>query len=271
MNVKTTQKYLISGIMSVLISHAPHSMDSVELTTNEAPPPQPTLYTDCEHNQSNLVIFGSPTVFLEFSSERLTYRLPKDTTQQAIIDLCMKPEVSKTLFRDEEQSSIATILEPFFKMNLSLQNRAEPEFSTKNPLPWGMMWEVAETSTNQFIGMLVIHCVTSDHMKHSAPSGDLYDFYVDDQSKNLYMNISYAIEPCHHNQGYATEMSLTLIQKLFQYTNADVILHGCHPENLGSAKSATKCGFTFKGIGSGEEFRLLRKTSQEYNSIIPPH
>lgn len=74
--------------------------------------------------------------------------------------------------------------------------------------------------------------------------------------------MAYAVHPDHQRKGYATEMSLALIEVLFSHSNAEVILHTSYSSNIGSGKSADICCFKEKGIKHGEVFRILRKSSQ---------
>lgn len=149
-----------------------------------------------------------------------------------------------------------------FKKNDEIINIRELAYKKAYRLPSLITWEVVKTSTNEFVGILFAEVCPQNYGKYVAPQGDLHDFYVDDIRKHTYVSIGYAVDPQHQNQGFATEMSLGLIETFFQHTSAEVILHCSFEENIGSKRSADKCGFIMKGKNDQGDFRVLRKASQ---------
>jgi hypothetical protein len=94
-----------------------------------------------------------------------------------------------------------------------------------------------------------------------APRGELHSMYKQEISNLPYLNILYAVHPDCQRNGYATEMTLGLIERFFKYSTAAVFVHCSLPDNIASAKSAGHCGFLEKGTNKYGVFRIIRKST----------
>lgn len=217
------------------------------------------------HKYNQFVGLVEPTLIQHFSSERLTYHHPNDNLmRQNIIDLVILPDVSKTLLTvNLDSQMLASFMESYFRGNKKLEETVINQSTRNYVLPDQMVWSVYSKENNQFVGVIFSDTVSPWDAYQKAPRGELHDFYVEDIRKNTYINIAYAVNPTCQNRGYATEMTLALIEILFPYTTAEVIQHTSVDTNIASAYSATKCGFLMKGVVGDENFRILRKSSQE--------
>lgn len=188
------------------------------------------------------------------ASERLTYTLVKEEDIQEIHGLLCKEKVNAPLFRGVPKRS--QTLKGFIQLSVRYNNdficqsfRLDSKANTataKIPLPSRLMWRVGKREDNAMVGILLLDwCAKA---KGSFPSGEDQDkFYANDVKKNIYINMAYAVDPIHQRQGFATEMSVTVMKKFFNDTTANFFIHTCLPDNMGSAKSAEKCGFEKKG------------------------
>lgn len=203
-----------------------------------------------------LVGVSSPSIFERFETERLSYRLVEKGDCAEILAFMSSPGISEKLYDTEtDASQKEEILNRFCNGTEQLREI----FATKKVfhLPRDMLWIASLKRTNQFIGFIG-YTVAPMAL---APLGDLHYTYAMDMHRVPYIDINYAVEQESQRQGFATEMTTGLIPLFFQYTTAVAFIHCSHPDNTGSAMSATRCGFLEKGInGDGNTFRILRKS-----------
>ena len=254
------KKAISLALLSAVLNHLSQGME-VQTSTPTIKEAHPScIFLGCESD--TLILFGPLSHLIEFSSERLTYSLPKKERYNPIIAFVSRPEIAEKLYQEKDQPHIERMIRYDFKKNDEITNIRELAYKKAYRLPSHITWEVVKTSTNEFVGILFAETLPQNYGKHVAPQGDLHDFYVSDIKKHTYINIAYAVDPQYQNQGFATEMSLGLIETFFQHTSAEVIVHCSFEGNIGSRRSADKCGFIIKGKNDQEDFRVLRKASQ---------
>lgn len=209
----------------------------------------------------SLLAFEAPGAFEQFSSERLTYRFPDLQAGVNLMNLALSPNISKMLFGDDVSSNQMVSLMNGY-LGCSSQLRENFKGTKSYSIPKDLLWGVTLKENNELVGMVFAQFVSPHEASQIAPEGNLHKFYKDDIQKNAYVNIAYAVDPTHQRKGYATEMSVALMEVLFSHTNAEVILQKSIDSNIGSNKSAEICCFIHKGVSQGENFRILRKSSQ---------
>lgn len=251
------KKAIPAVLMGAISVSNNHGMEIIQ-PTNGYPGKKFLIHID----KGNFTGFGAPSLLKEFKSERLAYCLPDKQMKKDIIRLVSDEQISKTLFSTSCTQTPEKIFSSRFWNNKTLSRINATGNSSSYSLPDGLLWGVTSTLNNQLVGFIEAEYITPRIAEKRAPEGDMHQFYVDDIKKNPYVNISYAVSPEHQRQGYATEMSLALIEILFQHTNTEVIVHISIEANVGSAKSANTCCFLEKGLVDGENFRILRKSSQ---------
>ncbi len=254
----TILKNAIPAVLMGAISVSNNHGMEVTKTSNDTSGKKFLIHID----KGNFTGIGSPSPLKAFASARLTYCLPEKQMKKDIIHLVSNEQISKTLLSISCTLTPEKIFSLRFWNNKKLKEIIAIDSSSSYSLPDTLLWGVTSTINNQFVGFIEAEYITPRGADKRAPEGDMHQFYVDDIKKNPYVNISYAVSPEHQRQGYATEMSLALIEILFQHTNTEVAVHVSDKANIGSIRSANTCCFLDKGQIDGEDFRILRKSSQ---------
>lgn len=206
-------------------------------------------------NAGEFVATSTPDNIKSFSSERLSFSHPDNTLKNGIINLVSKSEISNSLF-SEGEDPIETV-QDYFSSSDSLSNG---NVNIPYTLPTNMLWGAYDKTGTNLVGLIIGEYISSQYAAVVAPQGEKRDFFIRDIRQNTYFNISYAVDTPYQNKGFSKEMTLALKDMIFNYTNANVLVHISKPTNTFSSKSATSCGFSFEGTREdGTVFRILRK------------